>query len=126
MSATDTIDVAALVFEFDRYINGVLMAEGVTIERAATLEKAMFKAAKIASRGPNGEVPVLVLRPATALQSQADALAEARRDLAAKQHMWLYECGKHAEWLDKFKAEQRRRIEAEDGLVRALGGSNAE
>lgn len=51
-----------IVYEFDRYINGRLMAEGVTIERAATLEEAMVIAARIASRGPNRELPVLVLR----------------------------------------------------------------
>ncbi len=51
-----------MVFEFDRYINGQLMAEGVTIERQKKLADAMREAARIASRGPNGEVPVLVLR----------------------------------------------------------------
>lgn len=49
-------------FEFDRYINGKLMAEGVTIERQADLAGAMCAAARIASKGPNGETPVLVLR----------------------------------------------------------------
>ena len=51
-----------MAFEFDRYINGQLMAEGVTIERQNNLSDAMREAARIASRGPNGEVPVLVLR----------------------------------------------------------------
>lgn len=72
---TTEIDAEGLVFEFDRYINGVLMAEGVTIERATTLEKAMLKAAKIASRGPNGEVPVLVLRAATRISEAAEPVA---------------------------------------------------
>jgi hypothetical protein len=53
-------------FEFDRYINGVLMAEGVTIERETTIEDAARVAASIASRGPNGEAPVLVYRAPTA------------------------------------------------------------
>ncbi|KAB2693363.1 hypothetical protein [Brucella intermedia] len=53
-------------FEFDRYINGTLMAEGVTIERASKLDKAMVAAARIAPKGPNGETPVLVYRPAPA------------------------------------------------------------
>lgn len=48
-------------FQFERYINGVLMAEGVTIERQANLSDAAREAAIIASRGRNGEVPVLVL-----------------------------------------------------------------
>ena len=47
-------------FHFDRYINGVLMAEGVTIERQPDMSSAMREAARLASRGPNGEVPVLV------------------------------------------------------------------
>ncbi|MCJ8053812.1 hypothetical protein GB928_018305 [Shinella curvata] len=38
------------------------MVEGVRIERIPTLEEAMIAAARIASRGPNGEIPVLVLR----------------------------------------------------------------
>jgi len=50
-------------FEFDRYIGGTLMAEGVTIEREPNLGKAMARAAQIASRGPNGETPVLIYRP---------------------------------------------------------------
>ena len=50
------------IHEFDRYINGQLMAEGVTIEKAETLEAATASAVRIASKGPNGEAPVLVLR----------------------------------------------------------------
>ncbi|MBD8556344.1 hypothetical protein IFT84_17690 [Rhizobium sp. CFBP 8762] len=49
-------------FEFDRYINGVLMAEGVTIKREPDFDKACVQAAKIASYGKNGEMPVLVYR----------------------------------------------------------------
>ena len=52
----------AVAFEFDRYIDGTLMAEGVKIERQPTLEKAAMRAAQIASHGLNSEVPVLVLR----------------------------------------------------------------
>lgn len=58
----EMVEAARSVFEFDRYINGRLMAEGVRIERIPTLEGAMIAAARIASRGPNGEIPVLVLR----------------------------------------------------------------
>ena len=50
------------VYEFDRYINGRLMAEGVKVEKAKTFEEAVVTAARLASRGPNREVPVLVLR----------------------------------------------------------------
>lgn len=49
-------------YKFNRYVNGVLMAEGVTVERAKTFEEAMQIAARIASRGPRGDLPVLVLR----------------------------------------------------------------
>lgn len=53
-------------FYFDRYINGVRMAEDVCVERETTLESAMLVAARIASKGPNGEAPVLVyLAPVT-------------------------------------------------------------
>lgn len=48
-------------FHFDRYIKGVLMAEGVTIENEVSLEAATKLAARLASRGPRGETPVLVL-----------------------------------------------------------------
>lgn len=50
------------IWEFDRYINGVLMAEGVSIEKQPDLASAMKAAAIIASRGPHGEVPVLIVR----------------------------------------------------------------
>lgn len=70
------------VFEFDRYINGQLMAEGVTIEREAELADAMRKAAQLASRGPNGEVPVLVLIP-RADNATIEALRERVRVLEA-------------------------------------------
>lgn len=46
---------------FDRYVNGVLMAEGVEVTRAASFEEATVIAARLAARGPNGETPVLVL-----------------------------------------------------------------
>ncbi|HEL4191549.1 TPA: hypothetical protein UM521_000346 [Stenotrophomonas maltophilia] len=47
-------------FVFARFVNGVRMAEGVTIEKERNLTDAMKVAAKVASKGPNGEVPVLV------------------------------------------------------------------
>ncbi len=51
-----------MIYEFDRYVSGRLMAEGVTIERATSLDEAIIAAARIAARGPNGETPVLILR----------------------------------------------------------------
>lgn len=68
---TSTEAEGEVVWEFDRYINGDLMAEGVTIEREPDLERAAAKAARIASRGPNGEAPVLVLRNPLSLLIQA-------------------------------------------------------
>ena len=64
-------------FEFDRYINGTLMAEGVSIAQQDTLECATRAAALIAPRGPNGEAPVLVYRPRAALSQPQGELREA-------------------------------------------------
>lgn len=66
----DLIDKAEALFFFDRYVNGVLMAEGVCIERETTLEGAMQAAARIAAKGPNGEAPVLVYRARAALTTK--------------------------------------------------------
>lgn len=52
-------------FRFARYVNGVRMAEGVTIEKANNLPDAMRTAAKLATIGHGGDVPVLVHEPAT-------------------------------------------------------------
>lgn len=64
--ATATFEESAMrvkpTFCFDRYINGVLMAEGVCVEREATLSAAIVVASRIASKGPNGEQPVLVYK----------------------------------------------------------------
>lgn len=68
--------VAGPPFVFDRYINGTLMAEGVSIEREDTLEAAVRVAAKIAPRGPNGETPVLVLAHPPADRALLDEAAE--------------------------------------------------
>ena len=53
-------------YEFDRYIDGKLMAEGVTIEKAMSLAEATLIAAKIAPRGQNGQPPVLVFANSSA------------------------------------------------------------
>jgi len=58
---TDNLKAPERVWAFDRYVNGVLMAEGVTITRASSFEEACVKATKLASRGPHDEAPVLVL-----------------------------------------------------------------
>ena len=69
------------IWTFDRYVNGVLMAEGVQISRAASFEGACVSAARLASRGPNGEVPVLVLASSPTI---AALIAEARREWRKK------------------------------------------
>lgn len=73
-----------MAFEFDRYINGQLMAEGVTIERQRNLPDAMREAARIASRGPNGEAPVLVLRAEAQLAERGKPFIA-----AAEEAYWL-------------------------------------
>ncbi|WEK05721.1 MAG: hypothetical protein P0Y65_05560 [Candidatus Devosia phytovorans] len=60
-------------WEFDRFINGVLMAEGVTVKHAATAQQAFMKAASLTSKGPNREIPVLVLRDRRAAGGEAVA-----------------------------------------------------
>ncbi|WP_427183650.1 hypothetical protein ACL598_17750 [Bordetella bronchialis] len=67
---------AQAAWHFDRYIDGELMAEGVVIERQKDMEGAMRAAAAIASKGPNGEVPILVLRAAPPAPSQQAPAAE--------------------------------------------------
>lgn len=72
-------DAPKRIWEFDRYINGVLMAEGVTVEKQPDIASAMKAAAIIASRGPHGEVPVLIVR-----EADRDRLAAANAVLEAK------------------------------------------
>lgn len=64
---------------FDRYVNGVLMAEGVEVTRASSLEEAMIIAARLAACGPNGETPVLILCNALDALARAEK-AEQERD----------------------------------------------
>ena len=66
------------IWEFDRYINGVLMAEGVTVEKQPDIASAMKAAAIIASRGPHGEVPVLIVREDASEHAALIREAEAR------------------------------------------------
>lgn len=101
---TDTIDVAALV------------------ERAMPAPDCYSDGYHISSRpfdhnGLEAQPLFTWLKVATALQSLSAELAEAKRDLATKEHMWLYECEKHAEWLEKFMAEKTRTTTAEASLA---------
>lgn len=79
-----------MVFKFDRYVNGVLMAEGVKIERQATLETAMIAASSIAAKGPNGEAPVLVYRAPK--PETAEPVAELRdaSEIPAAIEIWFF------------------------------------
>ena len=72
------------IWEFDRYINGVLMAEGVTVEKQPDIASAMKAAAIIASRGPHGEVPVLIVREGASEHAALIREAEAERDEAQR------------------------------------------
>jgi hypothetical protein len=67
-------------YKFDRYIDGKLMAEGVVIERAKSFADATFIASKIASRGQNGQLPVLVFANG---KDRIEALEAALRSIAA-------------------------------------------
>ncbi len=71
-------DAPKRIWEFDRYINGVLMAEGVTVEKQPDIASAMKAAAIIASRGPHGEVPVLIVREGASEHAALIREAEAR------------------------------------------------
>ena len=66
-------------FHFYRYINGVLMAEGVEINKETTLDSAMKVASRIASKGPNGEAPVLVYRAQPHDRTALDAAIRAAK-----------------------------------------------
>ena len=53
-------------YHFDRYVDGKLKAEGVAVlAEGKTFEQALQAAARIASRGPHGELPVLFLKRAS-------------------------------------------------------------
>lgn len=72
-------------YRFDRYINGKLMSEGVTIEGASSIEQAMIRAASIAPKGTNRETPVLVL---SALEPQQEEPVEYRQRERAPGGEW--------------------------------------
>lgn len=96
---TDDLKAPERIWAFDRYVNGVLMAEGVTITLASSFEEACVKAAKLASRGPNNEAPVLVLghRDSDRIATLETALADMTRQrdaalaggLSADQVEWV-------------------------------------
>ena len=101
MTLTATRDeLAALGWVFDRYVNGVLMAEGVEIERASSFMEACVSATHIASRGPNGEVPVLVLVAPSALSSHPEVMKLVAEAVAAERERIAHFCHYNAVGLD--------------------------
>jgi len=70
------------IWAFDRYVNGILMAEGVEIEKAETFEQAAKAAVRLASSGPKGEAPVLVLRDTSEADAMVAAALRGAADLA--------------------------------------------
>lgn len=72
------------VFAFDRYIDGMLMAEGVKVVNEPTLEAAMRRAAIIANPGINGQAPVLILRPTA--RPEADSIEQRLQALERFSH----------------------------------------
>lgn len=91
------VPVARAPFVFDRYINGRLMAEGVTVEREISLAAAMSVAAKIAPKGPNREVPVLVLTPPAAPDRFREGLEAAAKALQDKSSAYRNHSAGHDE-----------------------------
>lgn len=64
-SPSDHLMHADGYYHFDRYIGGRLMAEGVMVSgEGKTFDQVLSTAAKLASRGPRGEPPVLLLKRA--------------------------------------------------------------
>jgi hypothetical protein len=60
-------------FEFERYVNGVKMAQGITIERETALQAAMRRAVEIC---PKYQGTVLVLVPATTAPAPTDRMEQ--------------------------------------------------
>ncbi|MBM2884048.1 hypothetical protein JFK97_06560 [Chromobacterium phragmitis] len=84
-------------FHFARYVNGTEMAEGVTIKNAASIEEAMVKATRLAARGPNKEIPVLVYLPQPAPVATDSGEAVNQQLLAA-----LIECDEAMAYMSEY------------------------
>ena len=106
-------------FYFDRYINGVRMAEDVCVERETTLERAMLVAARIASKGPNGEAPVLVYRAPVTPAPDAAAIREATARLH-KLAYWLDTDAEVFAEMDDRDLSDHQRIQAEVNAILGL------
>lgn len=106
---------------FDRYINGILMAEGVEVTRPMSFEKASILAAKLASRGPNGEVPVLVLRatPSPGADFKAGILRAAVDDVVCGRGMFGIDAAADLQWAIAHLGSALQAIGASPDEVRA-------
>lgn len=105
-------------FYFDRYISGVRMAEDVCVERETTLEGAMLVAARIASKGPNGEAPVLVYRA---------PVAQTAPDAAVKRVVDLLDDLTERQWvLDGLTVSEIKEITDAIGAVREVQSHKSE
>jgi len=105
--ANTTVSDDLAPYVFDRYVNGVLMAEGVTVERAPNLPSAMSKAASLAAKGPNREIPVLVLVSARRPTADVTDAEQARQDAADARANFLTMQGSAAQLLDRLVVARR-------------------
>lgn len=105
-------------FFFDRYINGVRMAEDVCVEREATLESAMRVAARIAAKGPNGEPTVLIYRSTETVTLLARIAAQEAqiKGLAAEKQYWRGEI----DTVLAGRADEHDRAEAAETALAAM------
>ena len=93
---------------FDRYVNGVLMAEGVEVTRASSLEEAMIIAARLAACGPNGETPVLILCNALDALARAEKAEQERDRIDQWRETAIVERDTYSEERDAAEAERDR------------------
>ena len=91
---------------FDRYVNGVLMAEGVEVTRASSLEEAMIIAARLAACGPNGETPVLILCNALDALARAEKAEQERDRIDQWRETAIVERDTYSEERDAAEAER--------------------
>ena len=91
---------------FDRYVNGVLMAEGVEVTRASSLEEAMIIAARLAACGPNGETPVLILCNAPDVLARAEKAEQERDRIDQWRETAIVERDTYSEERDAAEAER--------------------
>lgn len=107
---------------FDRYVNGVLMAEGVEVTRASSLEEAMIIAARLAACGPNGETPVLILCDALDALARAEKAEQERDRIDQWRETAMVERDTYSEERDAAEAQVGVLRAERDGLRAAVEG----